>query len=160
MWDFLAGWKPGEVIGLFAVLGGLLTAVAVVGTIVWSIVRHAEIKANLKRDLVQRGFTVEQIERLVYGPSEASQPVNEKELEAQLASLLVQHEVEGPVMDRVLRLYQATDPGTKRAVYDSIEEILDSDASEEQLLTAVRALCPPRSGTPAPLRLDEMRVGV
>jgi len=109
---------------------------------------------------VQRGLPIEQIERLIQGPPESEKPYYEKQLEGSLASLLTQSEVPGPVMTEVLRIYQATDGGTKKAVYDAIEEIIGSEPTEEQLLAAVRMLCPPKAGAGMSPQFDSARVGV
>src|SRR5581483_7328656 len=119
--DFFATWRPEAVIGLVAVIGGCLAVVAIVVAGIWCSVRHADIAANLKRDMLQRGLTVDENERLMRAPAETSSAGSEKELEASLASLLVQNEVPGPTLERVLRIYQETDPSTKKAVYDSLE---------------------------------------
>jgi hypothetical protein len=73
---------------------------------------------------------------------------------------LTQAEVPGPVMLDVMRTYQATDGGTKKAVYDAIEEIVGSEPTEEQLLAAVRTLCPPKAGGVMSQQFDSARIGV
>jgi len=160
MLEFFSTWHEGAIIGLVSVVGGLLAVSICVGLISWCVVRRAQIAADLKRDLVQRGFSVEQIERLVQGPPEEEKPYYEKQLEGSLASLLTQSEVPGPVMTEVLRIYQATDGGTKKAVYDAIEEIIGSEPTEEQLLAAVRTLCPPKAGGVLLPQYDSARIGV
>jgi hypothetical protein len=159
MLEFFATWSPTAIIGLVSVVGGLLAVSICVGLISWCVVRRAQIAADLKRDLVQRGLSVEQIERLIQGPPEEEKPYYEKHLEGSLASLLAQAEVPGPVMTEVLRIYQATDGGTKKAVYDAIEEIIGSEPTEEQLLAAVRTLCPPKAGAAMSPQFDSARVG-
>jgi hypothetical protein len=145
MLEFFSTWHPGLVLALVAVVGFFLTTTVWVIAGHWSSVRRAEIAADLKRDLIQQGQTIEQIERLLAGPAAGAEAqANEKELEAYLASLMVQAEVSEETLEEVLRIYQATDAGTKQAVYDSLEEILGAEPSEEQLLAAVRALCPPK----------------
>ncbi|HEY1376798.1 MAG TPA: hypothetical protein VGF55_08380 [Gemmataceae bacterium] len=160
MSEFFATWKPSEVIGLAAALGGCLTVVLIVALGVWCSVRHAETAANLKRDMLQRGLSVDEIEHVLRAPAEVPAFASEKELEAGLASLLVQNEVAGPTVERVLRAYQATDPATKKAVYDSLEEIIGSEPSEDQLLAAVTALCPPRTGAPPAARFEHAPAGI
>jgi hypothetical protein len=160
MLEFFANWSPEAVLGLISIVGGLLAVVSCVGLISWCIVRRSQIAADLKRDLVQRGLSIEQIERLIQGPPESEKPYYEKQLEGSLASVLAQCEVPGPVMTEVLRIYQATDGGTKKAVYDAIEEIIGSEPSEEQLLAAVRTLCPPKSGVVVSPQFDSARIGV
>ena len=160
MLEFFANWNPDAILGLVSIVGGLLAVVLCVGLISWCVVRRAQIAADLKRDLVQRGLSVEQIERLIQGPPESEKPYYEKQLEGSLASLLAQSEVPGPVMTEVLRIYQATDGGTKKAVYDAIEEIVGSEPTEDQLLAAVRTLCPPKAGNTFTPQFDSARVGV
>jgi hypothetical protein len=160
MLDFLANWSPEEIMGFVAIVGGLLAIVSCVGLISWCVIRNAQIAADLKRDLVQRGLPVDQIERLILGPREDEKPYYEKQLEGSLASLLAQSEVPGPLMTEVLRIYQATDGGTKKAVYDAIEEIIGSEPTEDQLLAAVRTLCPPKAGAVMSPQYDSGRVGV
>jgi hypothetical protein len=160
MLEFFANWNPEAILGLTAIVGGLLAVVLCVGLISWCVVRRAQIAADLKRDLVQRGLPIDQIERLIQGPSAHDNPYHEKQLEGSLASLMAQCEVPGPVMTEVLRIYQGTDGGTKKAVYDALEEILGSDPTEDQLLAAVRTLCPPRAGTGFSPQFDSARVGV
>ena len=65
MWEFLSTWPPGMVIGLVSVVGGCLTAIVWGIAIFWSWTRRAEIAANLKRDLLQRGLSVEEVERVL-----------------------------------------------------------------------------------------------
>jgi len=148
MVEFFSTWNPGAVTALVAVAGLFLTiAVAVLS---WNrrMVRETEIAANLKRELIQKGYSVEQIAQLVAVPLQgARDKVNEKEREAQLASLMVQYEVTGGTLEEILRTYQATDAATKKAVYDSVQEMLEAEGTEERVLAAVRALCPPK---PAP----------
>ena len=160
MLEFFSTWSPEWILGLISIAGGLLAVVACVGLISWCVVRRAQIAADLKRDLVQRGLPIEQIERLIQGPAESEKPYYEKQLEGSLASVLTQCEVPGPVMTEVLRIYQATDGGTKKAVYDAIEEIIGSEPTEEQLLAAVRTLCPPKAGAVMSPQYDSARVGV
>ncbi len=160
MTEFFATWKPSEVIGLAAILAGCLAVVLIVALGVWCAIRHAETAANLKRDMLQRGLSVDEIERVLRAPAEDHTSVSEKGLEAALASLLVQNEIPAPTLERVLRAFQATDPATKKAVYDSLEEIIGGEPSEEQLLAAVKAFCPPRGGVAPAGRFDQVPAGV
>src|SRR5262249_5976860 len=113
-----------------------------------------EIRANLKRDMLQRGLSVDDIERVLRAPGEpanSQRTPDERGLDANLASLLVQHEVSAPTIEQVVRTFQAVDPGGKKSVYPGIEEMLDSGAEEEQLVTAVRTLCTPRGRAAVPV---------
>ncbi len=153
MLDLISGWSPSEVIGLVGVLIGMA---AVIGFFVWLIalavahawrdVRLAELEGSLKRDFLSRGMSVEQVERLLRAsrePDPEAEPVNERKLEAELASLLVQYEVSSGTMEQVVQVYQGADPSAKKAVYDAVGEMLESGAEEDQILAAVRTLCRP-----------------
>src|SRR5438067_4418900 len=105
MADLLVGWKPEEVIGLVSVVGGLLTVIVWVIAHYWRSVRLAEIESGLKRDFLHRGLSVEEIERLLRSPAEPAKPAkpdNERELDANLAALLVGYEVSAPTMEHVI----------------------------------------------------------
>jgi hypothetical protein len=95
--------------------------------------------------LLERGFTVDQIERLLRAPTDpAAESIRAREADAKLASLLVQYEVPAPTMEQVLKLFQSAEPALRPSLCDSIEEMLDSEAKEEQLIAAVRLLCQQR----------------
>src|SRR3712207_4489214 len=109
MFEMLSDWKPEEVmgfmaigVGLVAVVGLFLWATAWVIVHYWRAVRLAELEASLKRDFLQRGMSVDEIERLLRASREpAEAPANERELEANLASVLVQYEVSAPTIEQV-----------------------------------------------------------
>ena len=156
--EFLTNWAPGEVIGLaavvFGVVGGCLTVIVWGIAIFWSWARREEIRANLKRDMLQRGLSADDIERVLRAPGEPAncqRTTDGRGLDANLASLLVQHEVSARTIEQIVRTFQAADAGAKKPLYDAIEEMLDSGAEEEQLVTAVRTLCTPRGREAVPL---------
>jgi hypothetical protein len=162
MWEFLKqwNWHPGAIITLFVVIGGFLTAIVAIIANSWSRARREEIRANLKRDMLDRGVAAEQVERLINLPVDGKPEANEKELEGNLASVLVQNEIPAATLERVVRIYQETDPATKKAVYAALEEIIGCEPEEEQLLAAVRALCPARTPAVSTGRFQEVPAGV
>jgi hypothetical protein len=153
MFDMLSTWRAGEVIGLTAVVGFFLWMIAWVVVHYWNSARLAELEAGLKRDFLQRGLSVEEIERLLRAsrePASIGKPINDRELDANLASLLVQYEVSAPTIEQTMRVFQTADPAVKKPVYTAVEEMLESGAAEDQLLTAVRSLCQPRERSVVP----------
>ena len=145
MLEFFSTWHPGAVTALVAVASLFLTIIVAILSGNWRRVRQTEIAASLKRELIQQGYPVEQIGQLVNAPlDDEDETVNQKGREWQLAALLVRHEVSGEAMEGLLRTYQATDAATRKAVYDSVEEMLEAGGNEEQVMAAVRALCPPK----------------
>src|SRR5688500_12354865 len=94
MWEMIAGWNAGPVIGLTAVVGFLLWMIVLSVADSWKRVRRAELDAEQKREYLQRGLSIDEIERLLRAgrkPAKGEQPANERVLEANLASVLVQY---------------------------------------------------------------------
>jgi hypothetical protein len=151
MLDFFSGWRPSHVIGLVAVISTFLTIMVVAVGAFWYCHRRAVLIAEQKHDFLERGFTVDQIERLLRAPAPSAQEAaaSEKAVEGNLASLLVQYEVPAPSIEQIMKMFQSVEPASKQAVCDSISEMLESEAADEQLLTAVRQLCRP-SENPQP----------
>jgi hypothetical protein len=61
MTDLLSRFEPGEFIGLVAVAGGLLCGLSAIVMGIWHEVRRTEINAALKRDMLDRGMSAEEI---------------------------------------------------------------------------------------------------
>jgi hypothetical protein len=63
-----------------------LVPISIVGFCQWRAVREAEAQGALKRDLIDRGLTVPEAERLVHGPPPAAD-VRRAEVDAALRTL-------------------------------------------------------------------------
>jgi len=61
MSEFLTHFKPGEIVGLVAVVGGLLIPLTVILGGYW----HRGRLVALKRDMVNRGMTAEEIQAVM-----------------------------------------------------------------------------------------------
>jgi hypothetical protein len=61
MSEVLSRLNGGEIIGLFAVVGGLLCAIVGILSGNWQKVRRAEIHAALKQDMLNRGMSADDI---------------------------------------------------------------------------------------------------
>jgi hypothetical protein len=61
MSEFLTHFKPGEIIGLVAVAGGLLVPLTAILGGIW----HRGRVVALKRDMVNRGMTAEEIQAVL-----------------------------------------------------------------------------------------------
>jgi hypothetical protein len=75
MLEFLSRWDSGEVIGLAAVLGGML--VVIIGTIAhyWAQMRRDELSAALKQEMLNRGMNADQIRQVLEAnPKSAENP--------------------------------------------------------------------------------------
>lgn len=150
MWETLSQWEAKYVVMLAGVVALAAIVIAVAGFGAWRRVKIAGIEADLKRDAMNRGFNLEQIERLINGPDDADEPVDEKAVEADLASVLVQYEVPTPTLEQVLQLFHTAPARSKSKIYEAIGEMLEAEATSETLIAAVRTLCQPeRRGDPA-----------
>ena len=65
MIDFLSRFNPGEVIGLAAIVGGGLCAIFAIIANYWHESRKAELAANLKQDMLNRGMSAEEIKTVL-----------------------------------------------------------------------------------------------
>lgn len=74
MFEMLSKWPPGAVIALVAVAGTALTFIVGILASTWSRVRRAEMAAALKQDMLNRGFTAQEIVTVVH----ATRPDEEK----------------------------------------------------------------------------------
>jgi hypothetical protein len=75
MSDFLARVDGGELIALVAVGGGMLIAIVCVLAGVWHKIRTEEITANLKREMLDRGMSVDEIKAVLEAGSKGKPPL-------------------------------------------------------------------------------------
>jgi hypothetical protein len=72
MTELLSRFAPGEFIGLVAVTGGLLCGLMGIVMGIWYQVRQVEIAAALKRDMLDRGMSPDEIKTVVEAGSPRS----------------------------------------------------------------------------------------
>jgi hypothetical protein len=70
--EVLAKLSGGQVIGLAAVVGGLLLAVIAIVAKEWRRIRVAELQADLKRQMLGRGMSAADIEKVLQAPAPRS----------------------------------------------------------------------------------------
>ncbi len=63
--EFLSRLNPGEMIALVSISGGMLIGLLCVGLGVWHKVRAEEIAAELKRDMLDRGMSADEIKTVL-----------------------------------------------------------------------------------------------
>jgi SOS response regulatory protein OraA/RecX len=117
MGDVVSRLSGGEIIGMLAVGGGLLTAIltAVVGIIAgcWRSARQAEIEANLKQQMLTRGMSAAEIEQVL--KASASTTTEEKVAftgivntdKAVLVKIMAENGLEGDDIARILQAFDA-----------------------------------------------------
>jgi hypothetical protein len=72
MTELLSKFDGGELIGLVAVVGGLLCGLSAIVMGIWLEGRRAEIAAALKQDMLNRGMTADEIRTVIEAGSHAS----------------------------------------------------------------------------------------
>ena len=94
MEDFFAKFNPGELIGFVAVVGGFLSGMLAIVMNTWYYIRKAEIAAALKRDMLNRGMSADEIRTVVEAGSKRSRKDRPKaEAEAGLKAEAGQQDV-------------------------------------------------------------------
>jgi hypothetical protein len=61
MHELLSKFEPGELIGLTAVVGGLVCGIVAIVMGVGLTIRKAELEAGLKKSMLERGMSAEEI---------------------------------------------------------------------------------------------------
>ena len=123
MHDVFARFHPDELIGLTAVVGGFLVALAWIGAHYWRKVRQVEAETALKNELVQRGLSVADVERVMrsgkpraglWHLSENTRLQLEKaEQRVALVERLVQQGMSSEEIERVLNAVEKNEGGKK-----------------------------------------------
>jgi hypothetical protein len=65
MLELLSKFDSGEIIGLVAVVGGLLCGICAIVMGCWLEIRRAELSAALKQDMLNRGMTADEIQTVM-----------------------------------------------------------------------------------------------
>ena len=72
MFELLSKFEPGELIGLTAVVGGLICGI--LGTVmgIGLAIRKTELEASLKKSMLERGMSAEEIRMVIDAGSDRS----------------------------------------------------------------------------------------
>jgi len=111
MGEILANFSPGQIIGLVAVTGGILLAAVSVMATQWRRVRIAELETALKQQMLEKGMSPAEIEKVVNASPGAEGGLvvstgNENADRAVLVQRMVDEGYEGEDIERVLKAYQ------------------------------------------------------
>ena len=113
MLDILKGLSGGELVGLVAILGGSLVLSLLILVLGWNSLCEKKLRVGLQRDMLDRGLSIDEIERLSLSESErlahakADQKVREARVAAELRRDLL---ARGLSVEEVLRLAPEGDP--------------------------------------------------
>lgn len=140
MLEYFMTWQPAQLITLTAILAGLILGLA--GLRAYVVVKNKQTDAALRQAMLQRGLTVDEIERLL--------PIQEHGLLGLTKSEPVEN-VYWEMMQRlrafspsaveaVLRAYKAADSETQQLLSQALHALMsEDDATEEQVLAVVRS---------------------
>jgi hypothetical protein len=142
-------------------LFGMITITTVAGAVAtaWCRVQQATIDAELKRDMLQRGMSCEEIERVL---AASAQPKNRPwsagaegisvESLNEVVSVLGQVMAPPAVIEEVLSAFRSADSHTQELISEAIQNLVGSATHKvtgEQILAVVRPLCQPRAAANA-----------
>lgn len=124
----------------------IIIAVVALVTEAWRKVRQAEQDAELKREMLQRGLSVEEIERLLGAQSAAvSEEAAAEDIEL-LTGQLGKCSVGGAVLEEVLHTFQSASNPARRAITRALAGLIEAAEeneelpNEEQILAVVRGV--------------------
>ena len=132
-------------IGLTAILSVLLIVLVAITVTQWRWAREARLRAELLKEMLHRGLTVEDIERLLrQSPGEPSPTagLTDKGVEGEIAVLLAGL-VEPPQMEAALRALRTAGPETRRAVRAAVAEMVENEVDGNVIVAAIQSLCAP-----------------
>ena len=84
MYELLSKMEPGQLIGLVAVVGGLVCGIVAIVMGVGLEVRRVELAAALKKDMLERGMTAEGIRIVMEAGSKNSQRLCKSPMDAEV----------------------------------------------------------------------------
>jgi hypothetical protein len=166
MWAQAAGGLP-EVMTANLIAGLSVLGAATLVVVVWVVARSYKqvqkmrlataLRQDVLKDLLARGLSPEEIERVLQGSAVVPEPKDTaKDHEATAAVYLAILKVSGPALEQALAAVRAADPATKRAVRDALKSMVVFSPKEEQVLATVRGLClPPGKPAAGPKLSDE-----
>ena len=158
--DLLSKLNGGDIMVLLIILvptvGGLLLGlvlgVAGILTNHWRRVRQFALETALKQEMVRKGLSAEDIERVIRAthpeeaPSEASvtsaaKELTSKQLDVLLATKLAEAEMDPERLERALGAAAGTDLESKRAVVQAVVQMIEAGTEEEQVHAVILGLC-------------------
>jgi hypothetical protein len=84
MYELLSKMEPGQLIGLVSVVGGLACGIVAIIMGVGLETRRVELAAALKKDMLERGMTAEEIRIVMDAGSRNSQRLGKSPVEAEV----------------------------------------------------------------------------
>jgi hypothetical protein len=146
-----------------------LIIITVVGTVTqaWQRVRRADREAALKETMLQRGLSIDEIERLLRASSkpqeDAAAESAENDAIEELTEALGECGAAAPVVEEVLAAIRGADPATRQTTCRAVKAVINGSdqASKDELILAVaRGLCRPAAAPaePVPSRQPDLAI--
>jgi hypothetical protein len=136
----------------FLLFGGI-TVITVVSylTHTWQKIRRSEAETNLKMAMLERGLTVDEIERLLRPggmlqneEETPSSALSDEQIVEKLANRLAGEEISEETIRQVMSAFNASDAQGKRLLYHAIFGLTEGhEPSDAQILALVQGLCGP-----------------
>jgi hypothetical protein len=84
MYELFSKMEPGQLIGLVAVVGGLVCGIVAIVMGVGLEIRRVELTAALKKDMLERGMTAEEIRIVMEAGSKNSERLCKSPVDAEV----------------------------------------------------------------------------
>jgi hypothetical protein len=152
MSDLLGRLDGGEILGLVAILGGVLVFVLGIAALSWRRVRLAELEASLKQQMLTREMSAAEIEQVLRATG-VKPPAGEEDFtgdpakdRVELIKLMLEYERSADDIARVLRAFQ--DPAGRdeeqakplaREKANLVKDLLENEMSGEEVERVLRA---------------------
>jgi hypothetical protein len=143
---------------LLSILFTVIVIVVVsVLTVNWRMLRESEHASALKRSMIERGMSADDIERVVRAVPVRPDPVfgtldvagsSKKTTDDlnEIANALVQAGVPGKELEQILDFVRASDGSVRQDCVSTVANMIENDADAEQILASLRAIYPARAG--------------
>jgi SOS response regulatory protein OraA/RecX len=149
--DVWSRFRPDDLIGLTAVVGGLLLAGITVLAICWRRVRLAELEAALKQQMLEKGMSAAEIDLVLRSPKppEVTYRADEfADTKAAVVANLVEQSMPAEDIEKVLQAFQDNPDGAgevkeKRKM---IEAMAEQGMSGGDIARVLRAMYRPAGG--------------
>jgi hypothetical protein len=132
---------------------GMVTITSVVGALAhaWQKVTRGAQQAALKHEMLQRGMSAEDIERVMRAGSSseenaASRTRSDAALIEELLESLGECQASAAVIEQVLARIQAADPVTRQSACRAVQALIRGSGCEgddERIIAVVRGICQP-----------------
>ncbi len=144
---------PALLIPIVLFLGGALVGIVAILAHQWRAIRRTELETALKQDMLRRGLSVDEIERVLRAserpPEEPAKPDPVSDNAYALTEKMIDEGRSGEEIERLLKLLQATGGTVSDNEYALIEKMLDEGKPVDQIERVVRAFRAPPPAPPA-----------